>query len=100
MKQLQADQTAFRRQARVLKALANESRLRIVERLGRGECSAGDLTQLVGLDQTTVSKHLAVLRAQGIVEDRREGNAVIYRLLTPCVLTFLSCSLQVLEERR
>lgn len=95
-----ADKSVHQRQARVLKALANESRLRIVERLGRGECSAGDLTQLVGLDQTTVSKHLAVLRAQGIVEDRREGNVVIYRLLTPCVLTFLSCALQVLEERK
>ncbi len=91
---------AYRRQARVLKALANESRLLIVDRLGRGESSAGDLVQLVGLDQTTVSKHLAVLRAHGIVEDRREGNTVIYRLLTPCVLNFLSCSLQVLEERR
>lgn len=91
---------AYRRQARVLKALANESRLLIVDRLGRGECSAGDLVQMVGLDQTTVSKHLAVLRANGIVEDRREGNTVIYRLLTPCVLNFLSCSLQVLEERR
>ena len=93
-------QASHRRQAQVLKALANESRLMIVERLGQGECSAGDLTQLVGLDQTTVSKHLAVLRAQGIVEDRREGNTVIYRLLTPCVLTFLSCALQVLEERK
>lgn len=100
MANVKADKFVHARQARVLKALANESRLRIVERLGRGECSAGDLTQMVGLDQTTVSKHLAVLRAQGIVEDRREGNVVIYRLLTPCVLTFLSCALQVLEERK
>jgi ArsR family transcriptional regulator len=83
-----------------MKALANESRLAIVERLSRGECSAGDLTRLVGLDQTTVSKHLAVLRAHGIIEDRREGNVVIYRLLTPCVVNFLSCATQVMKEAR
>jgi ArsR family transcriptional regulator len=90
----------FRSQARVLKALANESRLMIVDRLSRGECSAGDLTRLVGSDQTTVSKHLAVLRAHGIVEDRREGSVVVYRLLTPCVVNFFACASQVLKEVR
>lgn len=90
----------FRSQARVLKALANDSRLMIVDRLSRGECSAGELTRLVGSDQTTVSKHLAVLRAVGIVEDRREGSAVIYRLLTPCITNFFACTSQVLKETR
>jgi DNA-binding transcriptional ArsR family regulator len=89
----------FRRQARVLKALANESRLKIVDRLVRGECSAGELTELVGSDQSTVSKHLAVLRSHGIVDDRREGNVVYYKLLTPCVTNFFSCATQVLKER-
>ena len=89
----------FRRQARVLKALANESRLKIVDRLVQGETSAGDLTELVGSDQSTVSKHLAVLRSHGIVDDRREGNVVFYRLLIPCVTNFFSCATQVLKER-
>ena len=89
----------FRRQARVLKALANESRLKIVDRLSQGECSVGELTDLVGSDRTTVSKHLAVLRAHGIVDDRREGNVVYYTLLTPCVVNFFSCATQVLKER-
>jgi ArsR family transcriptional regulator len=89
----------FRKQARVLKALANESRLRIVDRLSRGECSAGELTEMVGSDQSTVSKHLAVLRAHGVVLDRREGNVVYYKLMTPCVMNFFSCATQVLKER-
>jgi DNA-binding transcriptional ArsR family regulator len=89
----------FKQQARILKALANESRLMIVDRLSRGDCSAGELTKLVGSDQSTVSKHLAVLRSHGIVEDRRDGNVVYYRLLTPCVTNFFSCTLQVLRER-
>jgi len=95
-----ADRDVFRSQARVLKALANESRLMIIDRLSRGECTAGELTRLVGSDQTTVSKHLAVLRSHGIVEDRREGSSVVYRLLTPCVTSFFSCASQVLRESR
>jgi ArsR family transcriptional regulator len=94
-----AEKNIFRSQARVLKALANESRLRIVDRLAKGECSVGELTKLIGSDQTTVSKHLAVLRAHGIVLDRREGNVVYYTLLTPCVMNFFSCASQVLRER-
>jgi ArsR family transcriptional regulator len=90
----------YRQQARVLKALANESRLMIVDRLSRGECSAGDLTTLIGDDQSTVSKHLAVLRSHRIVDDRREGSVVIYRLLIPCVVDFFSCAMQVIKERR
>ena len=89
----------FRRQARVLKALANESRLKIVDRLSRGECSVGALTEIIGSDPSTVSKHLAVLRAHGIVLDRREGNVVYYTLLVPCVMNFFSCATQVLKER-
>jgi len=46
-----------------------------------------------------VSKHLALLRAHGIVEDRREGTTVYYRLLTPCVCNFVTCATQVLKER-
>ena len=89
----------FKQQARVLKALANESRLKIVDRLSRGESSVGELTELIGSDRSTVSKHLAVLRSHGIVEDRREGNVVYYRLLTPCVMNFFSCATQVMNER-
>ena len=89
----------FKKQARVLKALANESRLKIVDRLSRGECSVGELTDLVGSDRSTVSKHLAVLRSNGIVNDRRDGNVVYYTLLTPCVMNFFACATQVIKER-
>ncbi len=96
---LMKNRSVFSKQAKMLKALAHESRLMIVDRLNRGECSVGELTQLVGSDASTVSKHLALLRAHGIVEDRRDGNVVFYRLLTPCVCNFLTCATQVLKER-
>lgn len=93
------NRSIFTKQAKMLKALAHESRLMIVDRLSRGECSVGDLRELVGGDLSTISKHLALLRAHGIVEDRREGTTVYYRLLTPCVCNFLTCATQVLKER-
>jgi len=93
------DRSVFTQQARMLKALAHESRLLIVDRLAKGECSVGQLVELVGGDASTVSKHLALLRAHGIVDDRREGNVVYYRLLTPCVCNFFTCATQVLKER-
>ena len=89
----------FTKQAKMLKALAHESRLTIVDRLSRGECSVGDLQKLAGGDLSTVSKHLALLRAHGIVEGRREGTTVYYRLLTPCVCNFFTCATQILKER-
>ena len=89
----------FRIQAQLLKALANEARLKIVHRLAEGECSVGQLTGVIGFDQSTVSKHLSLLKAHGIVRDRRDGNVVYYELLTPCVLNFFSCATQVMKER-
>ncbi|HKS75396.1 MAG TPA: metalloregulator ArsR/SmtB family transcription factor [Terriglobales bacterium] len=93
------NRNVFRQQARVLKVLANESRLIIIDRLNRGECSVGELRELIGSDVSTVSKHLALLRANGIVEDRRQGTTVFYRLLTPCACNFFSCAAQVIREK-
>ena len=97
------DRSAVRRQAEVLKALAHESRLLMIHRLGEGDCTPGELTcelqELVGSDMSTVSKHLSLLKLHGIVIDRREGGQVFYSLRTPCVLNFFSCATQVIQER-
>ena len=89
----------FRRDAQVLRALANETRLAIVERLSLGECCVCELVDMIGCDQSTVSKHLALLRQTGLVEGERRGNHIYYRLLTPCVLSVLSCAARVNGER-
>jgi DNA-binding transcriptional ArsR family regulator len=90
----------YKQQARLLKALANETRLKIIDRLNKGECHVGELVRLIGADQSTVSKHLAVLRGIGVVDDERRGNTVFYRLLTPCAVNFFSCATEVIRERR
>lgn len=91
-------QSRFEARARVLKALAHPSRLFMVEELGRGERCVCELTSMVGADTSTVSKHLAVLKAAGIVVDERRGMQVFYRLTMPCVLRFFDCVGEVLGE--
>lgn len=70
----------------------------MVDQLQKGPATAGALTRLVGTDQSTVSKHLSVLKAHGIVDDERVGNTVVYTLLTPCVKDFFLCACRVLEK--
>jgi len=67
--------------SRLFKALADGNRLRIVALLSHGELCVCHLEAALGLSQPNVSRHLAVLRAAGIVEDRRQGKWIYYRLL-------------------
>jgi len=96
---MNTNHNVFKWEARVLKSMGSESRLQIVERLSRGECSVKELGTLVGSDQSTVSKHLAILRNMGIVEDRRDGSMVYYRLAIPSTLNMISCARQILSAR-
>jgi DNA-binding transcriptional ArsR family regulator len=84
-------QERLKAQAKVLKALAHPTRLLLVEELARKSKCVCVLTDAAGLDISTVSKHLAVLRNAGIVEDEKRGLQVFYSLKTPCVLNFFKC---------
>jgi ArsR family transcriptional regulator len=67
--------------SRLFRALGDETRLRIVALLAHGELCVCHLQEVLELPQPTVSRQLAILRAAGLVEDRREGTWVYYRLL-------------------
>lgn len=63
-----------------LKALANPHRLQILCVLGTREMAVGELNEIVPLSQSALSQHLAKLRADGLVETRRESQTIYYRL--------------------
>ena len=84
--------------AKVMKALAHPSRLFIVDELSRGERCVYELTEMIGADMSTVSKHLALLKQAGVVIDERRGQQVFYRLRVPCILNFFGCVEAVLDE--
>jgi len=83
----------------VIKALGHPSRLIIVDELAKGERCVCDLQAIVGSDMSTVSKHLSVLKAAGIVEDDKRGLQVFYRMRVPCILNFFGCVEAVLREQ-
>ena len=85
------DPKHFTERARIIKALAHPVRLFFVEELSRQERCVCELTEMVGFDMSTVSKHLSVLKNAGIVIDDKRGNQVFYTLVTPCVLNFFDC---------
>jgi DNA-binding transcriptional ArsR family regulator len=90
-------QARFEARARIIKAMAHPTRLFIVDTLSGGERCVCELTELVGADASTVSKHLALLKGAGIVADERRGAQVFYTLRVPCVLNFFQCVETVLR---
>jgi DNA-binding transcriptional ArsR family regulator len=84
-------ETEFRRAADVFKALGHVARVRIVNALADGEHNVAELTELVKLDISTVSNHLAVLRNVGLVTSERRGTQVFYTLRRPCLMNIFCC---------
>lgn len=93
------DKARYEARAAVIKAMGHPTRLFMVEELSRGERCVCELTEMVGADVSTVSKHLSVLKNVGIVQDDKRGSQVFYSLLVPCVLKFFSCVESVLAAR-
>lgn len=75
--QLQANAV---RAAKFLKSMANPARLMVLCQLSIGESSVGELERIVGISQSGLSQHLAVLRREGIVKTRRVGQTILYSL--------------------
>ncbi len=86
------DLTAFNRAAfqesasaaaALLRTLSNEKRLMILCQLGDGELSVGALQERVGLSQSALSQHLALLREEGVLATRRQAQTIFYRIADP-----------------
>lgn len=84
--------------AKIIKAMAHPSRLFIIEELEKEERCVCDLSEQIGADVSTISKHLSVLKHAGIVIDDKRGNQVFYRLRVPCIMNFFGCVESVLES--
>ncbi|PHM47494.1 ArsR/SmtB family transcription factor [Xenorhabdus miraniensis] len=81
---------AAARTAGILKSLANEDRLLLLCHLSQGEASVGEMETALAITQPTLSQQLGVLRRQNLVETRREGKHIFYRIATQDVLILLT----------
>ena len=78
-----------RLKAEIFQALANPTRLAILEVLRDGELPVGAILTRLGMEQANVSQHLAILRSRRLVTNRREGNLVFYSVRDPLLLDVL-----------
>jgi len=95
----EATRNHYQARADILSALGHSSRLYIIDQLANGERCVSELSEMVGSDMSTVSKHLTILRTAGLVHSEKRGNSVYYSLAIPCVLNFFQCIQNVLIER-
>lgn len=88
----------YEARARIAKAMAHPSRLLLLDALQQKERCVCELTDMVGADQSTVSKHLAVLKQAGLIADRKKGVNTYYRINVCCLEGFWQCVEGVLKE--
>jgi ArsR family transcriptional regulator len=89
----------FQKQAEVTKAIAHPLRIAIINFLKDGEQCVCDIAEYVGSERSNVSRHLSVMVNAGLLDYRKEGLKVIYRLKCVCILDFFSCVTGVLRQQ-
>ncbi|GAB4241911.1 MAG: hypothetical protein OHK005_05450 [Candidatus Methylacidiphilales bacterium] len=87
----QRESLRYERRAEIIKALAHPSRILMADALSERERCVCELAELVGADMSTVSKHLAVMKAVGLVSVEKRAQNVFYRLNCPCLGDFFRC---------
>ena len=92
------DISLFELHARVCRTMAHPVRLQLLTALRDGERSVGDLARATGNAQPTVSQHLAILRNQGLLRHRRNGNEVYYAIAYPKMIQACDLLREVLLE--
>jgi DNA-binding transcriptional ArsR family regulator len=89
----------FRLHAEVCKVLTDPKRLMILDALRHGDRSVGALATAIGVTLPNASQHLAVMRAAGLVEGRRAGTTITYRLAEPSIVEACDVIHRIVERR-
>lgn len=87
----------FKKRAEILKAMAHPVRLMIIEALSKREHCVCELNEFFSIDQSTLSRHLSVLKSSGLVTDDKRGLKVFYQLTCPCILKYMDCISAVIK---
>ncbi len=93
------DKDIYKLKAEILKSITHPIRLAILDLLKNKERSVEEITKILDEKQSTISKHLAVLKNVGIIDDKKVGLYRFYYLKLPCVLNFSLCVEQTLKEK-
>jgi ArsR family transcriptional regulator, virulence genes transcriptional regulator len=93
------DMTIYKLQAEVSKIMAHPIRLAILHSLKDGEKTVNELVEIVGASQSNVSQHLALMRQREIVETRKDGSNIYYRVSSPKISQACDMVREVLLEQ-
>jgi ArsR family transcriptional regulator len=89
----------FQKQAEIAKSISHPLRIAIVDFLKDGEQCVCDIAEHIGSERSNVSRHLSVMVGVGVLQHRKEGLKVIYKLKAPCILDFFSCMTTCLKQQ-
>jgi len=89
----------FERQAEIARAIAHPLRIAIINFLKDGEQCVCDIAEHIGSERSNVSRHLSVMATAGLLEYRKDGLKVIYKLKCVCIVDFFSCVTSVLKQQ-
>jgi len=93
------DKEIFELQASICQTMANAKRLEIICILNRDEMTVGDIADRMGVRLANLSQHLSIMKSKGILESRRDGVHIYYRISNPKVLQACSLMKEVLMEQ-
>ena len=89
----------YQAKAEFFRILGHPVRIRTLELLRDGERTVGDLQNALGLDSSGTSQHLGILRKHGVLESRRDGTSVYYRIKDPRTFQLLEVARQILTSQ-
>ena len=93
-----SSQRRYEMQAELITAIAHPIRVAIVDLLKDREVCVCEIAERIGSERSNTSRHLAIMLRAGVLKTRKEGLQVFYSLRTRCVVTFLNCACQAIEE--
>jgi len=89
----------FKKQAEIVKAIAQPYRIAILDFLKDGEQCVCDIAKYIGAERSNVSRHLSVMVSAGVLEYRKDGLKVMYKLKAPCIMGFFECITNCLKQQ-
>ena len=89
----------YQEKAEIFKASAHPTRLFIINAIKDKKMSVKELTEKVGIDISTMSKHLDILKKNKIIKGEKVKNYIYYHLAIPCVLDFMNCAIKVINKK-
>ncbi len=92
-------QLLYEKQAEIVKVIAHPLRIAILNFLKDGPQCVCDISEYIGAERSNVSRHLSLMTSAGLLEYRKEGLKVIYKLKTPCILDCFACITTCLKKQ-